>query len=143
MKENTELQLTDEGIYPDEIVLQNVLGRSYGAYLELLNIFSKSALDYEWNYYKDGKAWFCKVQLKKKKKTIAWISIWSGYVKAAIYIVERLASDLESLPISESTKELILSQKNVGKLKPCIFEIRNKKCIKDFETVMQFKITAK
>ena len=43
----------------------------------------------------------------------------------------------------EEMKEKIKITKNVGKSKPCIFEIRNKGVLKDFEKVMQFKIKAK
>ena len=36
-----------------------------------------------------------------------------------------------------------MDTKNVGKSKPCIFEIRNKKIIKELNIVMQFKLAAK
>ena len=136
-----EKQLTDETIYPDEDVLRGVLGRSFGAYLDLLSIYDDNGLVYEWRYYQDGKSWLCKVQ--KKSKTIVWMSAWRGYIKSAIYVTERLVPELLDLAISDHTKETIVGEKNIGKLKPCIFDIRNKKSIKDFEKVMQFKIKVK
>ena len=89
----------------------------------------------------DGKAWLCKVQ--KKKRTIVWMSAWKGFMKAAIYIPERIIEDVYSLPIREETKERIQATKNVGKSKPCLFEIRNQKILQDLDTVMQFKIEKK
>lgn len=50
---------------------------------------------------------------------------------------------LYTLNITEGAKEKIRGTKNVGKSRPCIFEIRNKKVLKDFDKVMQFKIKAK
>ena len=141
MKTEESVQLTDESVYPDENVLKSVLGRSYGAYTDLLNLYKDRGLGLEWRYYKDGKAWFCRVQYKKK--TIVWMSAWKGYVQAAIYVPVRILDKVLSLKVSEETKNRIGGTDNVGKTRPCIFDIRNKKSIIDFETVMDFKISAK
>jgi hypothetical protein len=98
-------------------------------------------MNYEWRYYMDGKAWLCKVQ--KKKRTIVWMSAWKGFMKAAIYIPAKHLECIYSLPVCENTKERIRTTKNVGKSKPCIFEIRNQKVLKDLETIMQYKIRMK
>ncbi len=135
------IQLRDESIYPDKSVLMTVLGESFEAYEELLSLFEKSDLDYEWRYYKDGKAWLCKVQ--KKKKTIVWMSAWKGFVQAAIYLPLRLHDEILDLDIHDDLKTKISETKNVGKSKPCIFEIRDKKLLSDFEKVMLFKIKSK
>jgi hypothetical protein len=135
------IKLSDKSIYPNETVLKGVLGRSYQSYCALLELFDRNELQYEWRYYMDGKAWLCKVQ--KKKRTIVWMSAWKGFMKAAIYIPERLIEDVYSLHISEETKKRIQATKNVGKSKPCLFEIRNQKILTDLDTVMQFKIEKK
>ena len=135
------IQLTDENTFPEDTVLKKALGRAYNAYSALLKLFESNGLVHEWRYYKDGKAWLCKVQ--HKKRTIVWMSAWKGCVKAAVYVPERLLEDIYNLDISEESKETIKNTKNVGKSKPCIFEIRNKTSIKDLEKVMEFKIRAK
>lgn len=135
------IELTDENTFPDESVLKKVLGRSYNAYLELLKLYENNDLAYEWRYYRDGKAWLCKVQ--KSKKTIVWMSAWKGYMQAAIYFPERYLDDIFRLSISDDTKNKIMKTKNVGKSKPCIFEIKNKKALRDLEKVMKFKIQSK
>ena len=91
METDESIQLTDESVYPDENVLKRVLGRSYGAYTDLLNLYEDRGLSLEWRYYKDGKAWLCKVQ--HKKKVIVWMSAWKGYVQAAIYVPVRILDD--------------------------------------------------
>jgi hypothetical protein len=135
------IELTDKSVYPDETVLKAVLGKSYKSYCALLALFDRNEMLHEWRYYMDGKAWLCKVQ--KKKKTIVWMSAWKGFIKAAIYIPERHLDRVYELPVSHETKERIRTTRNVGKSKPCIFEIRNQKVLKDMEKVMLFKIQAK
>jgi len=134
-------QLTDENIYPDESVLKKALGKSYNAYLDLIRLFDNNDMTYEWRYYRDGKAWLCKVQ--KKKRTIVWMSAWKEYMKAAVYLPERHIEDIYKLNISSEAKNKIKKTKNVGKSKPCIFEIRNKKVLKDLDKVMKFKMLIK
>ena len=141
MTANDELQLRDENVCPDQELLQKVLGFSYPAFVALLELFDRNGLTHEWRYYKDGKAWLCKV--KKKKKTIAWMSARKGYMIATIYLPLRLLNELLELDISEPSKENIQNTKNVGKSKPCSFELRDEAVLVDFEKVMQFKIKAK
>jgi hypothetical protein len=135
------IELKDEQTYPSEEVLRDVLGNSYSAYEELLQIFAQHELDCQWRYYKDGKAWLCKVQ--RKTKTIVWMSAWKGYMQASIYFPERMIAQVIALKLSSATVSKIKSTKSVGKSKPCIFEIRNAEILKDFSTVMQFKLLTK
>jgi uncharacterized membrane protein len=98
-------------------------------------------MNYEWRYYHDGKTWLCKIQ--KKKKTIVWMSAWKGFMQATIYFPLKFLETVLALDISEKAKEKITNTKNVGKSKPCIFEIRSKEILNDFEKVMNFKINSK
>lgn len=141
MENESTLQLRNAEAYPDEQVLKEILGRAYTAFYELLNLFENNEMTYEWRYYNDGKAWLCKVQ--KKKRTIIWMSVWKGFIKATIYFPERHMESVYSLPVSDATKEMLKGAAAVGKSNACVFEIRNKKILKDFNTVMQYKITAK
>lgn len=133
--------LTDSSVYPDEKILKEVLGSSYPSYIALLELLDQNDMLYEWRYYMDGKSWLFKAQ--RKKKTILWMSAWKGLMKAAIYIPDRLTDKIYELPVSEETKERIKSTGNVGKSKPCTFEIRDQRVLLDLEKVMQFKIQMK
>ena len=133
--------LADESVYPDEQVLEGVLGASYDAYGALLELYRRKDMHWEWRYYRDGKAWLCKVQ--RKRRTIVWMSAWKGYIQATVYVPERLMEQVYGLPIQAETKARIRDTKNVGRSKPCIFEIHDTGVLKDLETVMDFKITAK
>jgi hypothetical protein len=138
METINNIELKDENIYPDESVLSEILGQSYNAYRDLIKLFDKLEMNYEWRYYRDGKVWLCKVQ--KKKKTIVWMSAWRGYMQATIYFPLRFLDSVLSLNITEESKEKITNTKDVGKSKPCIFEIRSKEVLVDFEKVMNFKM---
>ncbi len=141
METINQIELTDESLFPDEQVLQNVLGKSYSAYCDLLKLYGDYGLTYTWRYYRDGKAWLCKVQ--KKKRTIVWMSAWKGYMQVCVYIPLKYIDDVYALNISTKQITKIKDTKNVGKSKPCIFEIRDKKKFSDFEKLVQFKINNK
>ncbi|OPZ63690.1 MAG: hypothetical protein BWY84_00889 [Candidatus Aerophobetes bacterium ADurb.Bin490] len=61
-------------------------------------------------------------------------------MKATVYIPKKYLRQIYKLDISDKAKDKIRLTKNVGKSKPCIFEIRDKKILKDFEKVMLLKI---
>ena len=141
METINNIELRDETVYPNEKVLRSTLENSFDSYVLLLELFKNNDMSYEWRYYRDGKAWLCKVQ--KKKRTIVWMSAWRGFMQATIYFPERYIEEVYKLDISEKLKEKIISTKSVGKSKPCIFEIRNKDILKEFEIVMKYKLGAK
>ena len=138
MEEINTKELGDESIYPDDQVLKDVLGSSYATYCKLLKLYDDNDMEYTWRYYRDGKAWLCKVQ--KKKRTIVWMSAWRGFMKATIYIPEKFINEIYTLDIRKETKAKIRNTKNVGKSKPCIFEIRDDEIQPDIDSVIQFKI---
>ena len=84
------IELRDESVFPDENILKKVLDASYKSYLMLLELFNKNGLTHEWRYYRDGHAWLCKVQFKKR--TIVWMSAWKGFMQATIYFPEKYRS---------------------------------------------------
>ncbi len=141
METINDIELTDESIYPDEAVLERVLGASFGAYRELLKLYADEGLVYEWRYYRDGKAWLCKVQ--KGKKTVVWMSAWRGYMQATVYLPLSLLEGVYSLNLDKAVAEKIRTTKNVGKSKPCIFEVRDASALPDLAAVMRYKMGAK
>lgn len=141
MKTNNNIGLHDESMYPDDNVLEEILGQSYTAYRALLTLFDENNLGYTWRYYKDGKAWLCKVQ--KKERTIVWMSAWKGYIKATIYFPQKYIEGIYTLNLRETTKERIRQTENTGTSKPCVFEIHGGEALDDFNTIMHYKIISK
>lgn len=141
MEQISAVELNDEAHYPDSELLKRVLGDSYISYTSLLKLFDGNGMTHDWRYYKDGKAWLCKV--RKKNKTIAWMSAWKGYIKATVYFPEKYEERIGELDLEEGRQETITKTKRVGKSIPCMFEIRGEDVLKDFEKVLQLKIELK
>jgi len=141
LKTSALIGLRDKNVYPDEAALRQVLGISFGVYAKLCELFGKTGCSHEWRYYNDGKAWLCKVQ--HKKRTIVWMSAWTGFVKATVYMPEKAVDKLYTLPIKKNVIENIRSAKTIGKSRACVFEIRSEGLIGDFEEVMKLKIAEK
>ncbi len=137
----TLLELRDPDVVPDDAVLERVLGQSFPAYRRLLGLFDENGMTHEWRYYQDGKAWLCKVQ--RKARTIVWMSAWDGYVKATVYVPEKHVEGLFGLDIPEDEKERLRGTRNVGKSKPCSFEVRTEEVLPAFEKVMRYKLDSK
>ena len=134
------IELGDESVYPDDEVLRGILGPSFPAYESLLALYASKGLVGEWRYYRDGKSWLCKVQ--RKKKTIVWMSAWKGYMQATVYYPVSKLDEVFALNLSDETKERIRSTKDVGKTKPCIFEVRDEAVLDDLERMMELKMGA-
>lgn len=137
-----EIQLLrDQQVFPTNEVLKNVLGECYPVYEELMNIISgeKYELLAEWNYYKDGKAWLCKVI--RDKKTIFWLSVWDKYFKTGFYFTEKNCAGITDLDISNDLKEDFYSRKPVGKLIPLSINVSSSDQITDVCRVIDYKIS--
>lgn len=141
MEQINTLILKDPLIYPDEIVLNKVLGESFQVYQAVLALCDKYKLTCEWRYYNDGKVWLAKIT--SKNKTIIWMSAWTGFMKATIYFPEKYLEGVFTLDISEETKQAIRTTKNVGKSKPCTFELNTSDVLPELEKVMIYKLSLK
>ena len=64
-------------------------------------------------------------------------------MKATIYFPEKYIEGIYSLNISEIEKENIKKTINVGKSKPCMYEIRNTEVLTTVEEVIKYKIACK
>lgn len=141
METVNDVVLADPAVYPDEAVLKAALGPAYGGYLALLDLFSRRGLAAEWRYYRDGKAWLCKVQLKAR--TIVWMSAWPGFLQATVYVPPKHAEALAGLALGSAAKARIASARKVGSSTPCIFEVRSASDLADLEVLVDFKIAAR
>ncbi len=131
--------LREQNIPPSEEVLKKVLGKQYAAFAALITTITSSdyGLTYEWNFYKDGRSWLCKVS--HKKKTIFWLSIWDGYFKVSFFFTEKHLESIAALDIDEKIKEDFCKEKPIGKLLSMIFDIHKKEQLKDLLKVVEFK----
>ena len=141
MEKIDDLELRDDGVYPSEEVLKGVLGESFNSYESLIRLTEVCELENEWRYYRDGKAWLCKFQYKKR--TIIWMSVHTGYIKASVYFPLSKIELVNELDISQKVKDSIEATESVGKSKPCTFTIDKDVDLHDFEKVVLLKIRTK
>jgi hypothetical protein len=141
MKLNMETQLLREPeIYPSNEVLGKALGKCHRVLEELETRLTQEefGLTFTWHYYKDSKAWLCKVS--HKKKTVFWLSIWNGFVKTSFFFLERHLEGIAALDIAENSFTM---EKEWGKMFPLIFKINSKKQFPALLKVVEFKKKAK
>ncbi|MDU1905177.1 MAG: DUF3788 family protein [Dysgonomonas sp.] len=139
-----QMLLRDSEIFPSNEVLNDVLGSSVYSVLETFLgkiIDEEYGLTFEWRFYNDGKAWFCKVV--NKKKTILWLSVWDGFFKIGFYFTEKHIEGIAALDISETIKEEFAKAKPVGRLIPLIVDVKDKEQIDDLLTIVRFKKSLK
>lgn len=140
MKQNPtmdNLQLRDEAIPPTGDVLEAVLGSVYPVFQSFIEEIQKGPLmlSHEWRYYKDGKAWLCKITFKKT--TVCWLSVWDGFFKVASYFPQRHLSEIEKICPDKDAG--IYFNKPVGKSLPVTADISGQNQVYGFMKVLELK----
>ena len=132
--------LRDSETYPTDEVLEMALGKDiFPVYEELIKIITGVEYDLkpEWNFYKDGKSWLCKVT--SKKKTVFWLSVWENHFKTGFYFNGNTRSGIFSLKINQEIIQHFEEAKTVGKLFPLVLEIDNKNQLEDLKELIKYK----
>ena len=130
--------LNDQSIFPSEEILKNVLAESYAVFEELSAILTNDGVVFAWKYYKDSKAWLCNVSYKKK--TIFWLSVWSGFFKTSFFFLERHLEGIAALNINEGSFSI---EKEWGKMIPFLFTVSKSEQLPDLLKMVELKKKAK
>jgi hypothetical protein len=133
--------LTDPTVKPEKNVLEAALGKNYKLYAEFEEKLKKLNLIPEWNYYNDGKSWLSKI-LNKKKNT-GWLSVWNTGFKLTIYFTEKTVEGVFQLDIDNEIKDVAKNMKPVGKFRPVVILLKNKKLINDGIKLLEYKMSVK
>lgn len=127
---------------PSENLFKEILSKQlFQTYQEMQKILSDSGLQAEWRYYKDGKAWLCKIT--HKKKTIVWVSLWDSLFKSSFFFTEKNRSGIENLDIDTSIKTSFSKAKPIGKLIPLILDLGNISELENFKKIADYKLSLK
>lgn len=124
-------------VYPTDEELKKVLGSAFEALSELMLRIADMELVPEWRFYKDGGAWLCKVQFKKK--TVFWLSVWESHFKVVFYFTEKTVEGLMPLPIESNLFQQLKLVNRIGKFIPLIFRIQMSSQLDDVFTVADYK----
>lgn len=136
-----EKVLSIKEIFPNDEVLESILGKSYIAFSELKERLAEYNIIPEWNYYNDAKCWLCKLLLKKKN--LAWLSANKGSFIMTCYFLERHLEDVEKSAISQTTKEAFYVSKSWGKLTPMTIVTSGEALNNDIIEMIMLKKTLK
>ena len=131
------LILKDGNVFPDKEVLRCALKGDFSLFEAFSDLLSELGVTPEWNFYRDGGAWLCKMLLKKKN--LGWIAVFDGYFSITFYFLERHLEAIAALDISEQIKEDFCRMKPHGKLLPMRIIAADSMAIKDIATVIQLK----
>ena len=131
-----QILLSEPAVYPSKEVLKDALGEVYNVLeeLEIQLVQPNFALSFDWKYYRDSKAWLCKVA--HKKKTIFWLSVWDGCFKTSFFFLERHLEGIAALEMDENSFTI---EKEWGKMIPLIFNINDKKQLPNLLKMVTFK----
>jgi hypothetical protein len=129
--------LNNQAELPTDAVLKVVLGSAFEAYSELMKRIAEMELFPQWNFYKDGGAWLCKVQFKKK--TIFWLSVWENRFRVVFYFTEKTMLGLAELDIEPALVQQLIGSSPIGKLVPLVFNMQAKYLLDDLLTVADYK----
>jgi len=132
--------LRDAEITPTMDVLENIVGKEiFSVYEKIYKTITSSEfeLNPEWNFYKDGKAWLCKVSYKKK--TVFWLSVWDTGIKTGFYFTEKTRSGVLNLAINDEIKQRFESVKLIGKLIPLTLVVENEAQLDDLKKLIVYK----
>ena len=79
--------LTNPDISPSQDVLKDALGKAFSVFEEMEAQLTQEgfALTFTWHYYRDSKAWLCKVS--HKRWTVFWLSVWEGFFKTSFFFL--------------------------------------------------------
>jgi hypothetical protein len=137
MKEKPILNNPD--ISPDQGILQEALKDRMILYTDLIGALTSAplGLTHEWRYYRDGKAWLCKVV--DRKKTILWLSVFDGYFKVAFYFSAKAGEGIGQLAIDDRLKVAFQKAAFIGKVKPLIIHVLDSTQAEDVLCIAAFR----
>lgn len=132
--------LKDPEVELSERVLRNEFGRWYSVYSEFVTEIQSDRFSFgtEWRYYKDGKAWLCKIVYKKK--TVVWLSAWKTHFKLGFYFTEKSGAGICELEIHKDLKSNYENNKLIGRLKPLIVNVSKQSQLGDVYALLNYKI---
>jgi hypothetical protein len=131
--------LTDPKVFPSQRVLARHLGKRAPLWESFTGMVASEHPDLavEWQYYRDGSRWLCKVN--RKKKTMCWISVWPGFFKVTFYLGSKNDAAVANAKIDPRLKRAFLQQKGRTTFRPLMVEVKTKAALKDVGELLRLK----
>ena len=148
----SEQLLRDPATEPTPNIIAGALGSAGSAYMKFTELVKSHAIQVDWRYYNDGKAWLGKSLYKwttsrgtPKEMTVFWLSIWDEFFKVGFMFPEKKREEVLNLPLSPETIRMIEAAEQLGKMKifPISFDLCSDEQFDDIFTLIEFKKTIK
>lgn len=122
-------------VYPTNELLAKELGTSFLAYNKFLFRLEREfpLLTLSFHFYTDTKSWLGKAEVKKK--TVFWLSFWSGYFQLSFFFNQKTL-----VLLSKESRKLILEEHLAKKNPPIIQKIFSLEQIDQLFIVIKEKI---
>ena len=121
--------LSNKDQFPTEDIIFSHIAEKKLLWTALFNMIHSDYPDLteEWRYYNDGKSWLLKVT--RKKKTIFWLGVYTGYFKITFYFTDKVEQDIENSHLAAELKKQFKNGKRFGKIRGITIEFNNEKNI--------------
>ncbi|MBN2546677.1 MAG: DUF3788 family protein [Spirochaetes bacterium] len=135
--------LNDKNKYPDDTVLTQYLENSLNAWNSFMELLKNDfpQISTEWRYYNDGKSWLFKVT--EKKKTICWVSVWSGYFKTSFYFNNKAEDAIKTSSLEDNIKDQYLNKDKNKKLRSIVIEVKTGSDLNTVKELIEIKSRVK
>lgn len=135
--------LSDKNQFPTEEVIFSHIGKSRSLWTQLFTYIHAEHPDFqeEWRYYNDGKSWLLKVT--RRKKTVFWLSVYTGTFRIGIYFVERARKAILASALSDDLKEQFRRSDKAASIKGIIVTFKKKQDVEQAKILIGLKLAVK
>ena len=128
----------DPATEPTTTRIHAALGAAGDVWDQLVGLLEESGLAMGWRYYRDG-GWLARVT--RGSKTVAWVNVAPGCVRATCYFTERDRGEIADDPdLPADVRDRVAAVALVGKLLPVSLEARTSEDVRTIGTVLQRKL---
>lgn len=136
-----QLLFTDPCHKPTDVDIQSALACQASVYQQFMESLSHFSISPQWNYYKDGKAWLCK--LFYKKKNLGWMHIYPGELQVTVYFSSTYREAVASLHLPENIWQYFIAKMQTCKLIPLTIPLSDTQHIAIANSVLMLKCNPK
>ena len=134
--------LLDKSIIPDDLKLNETLGKSFDLWVELKNVVKNEigVVSEEWKFYSAKSGWTMK--LIYKKKNLFFFSPYKNYFLISFVFGKKGEEQVLNSGVDERIKTDLSNAVKYVEGKGVAIEVRTKKNIKDILEMVKIKISA-
>ena len=125
---------------PDHKALQEVLGRKYDYFKEIIDHVLETYEDSkeEWKFYSKKSGWTMKMMYKKRN--LFFFKPYHGYFNITFVFGDKAAKAIENSDINEELKEILRNARKYAEGRGLRVKVTSKKHLKDIKKLLAVKV---